>query len=62
MCLSDFCTNRLNYLLERWVGRNKKYGSGGGSVGRAVASDSIGNIFIEHLFTCLLSTVLKRQK
>ena len=45
-------------------------GSGCGSVGRAVASETevcgsnpvIGNIIIEHLFTCLLSTLLKRRK
>ena len=44
-------------------------GSGCGSVGRAVAEPEvrgsnpvIGKIYIEHLFTCLLSTVLKRRK
>ena len=44
-------------------------GSGCGSVGRAVASDTRGpwlnpvivKTYIEHLFTCLLSTVLKRR-
>ena len=47
-----------------------KLGSGCGSAGRAVASDTrgprfdavISKIYIEHLYTCVLSTVFKRQK
>ena len=50
--------------------KHKTGGSGCGSVGRAIASDTrgpwfepvIGKICIEHLFTCLLSAVLKRRK